>query len=95
MARRLKTDWRVPYRLEVLKGGAIVEAQDVSCKDHYTFGRTPGCDFVLEHPSASRLHAVSGDSVCVTVKKGAKLACSLLYRGSMICFFVQSAFVFM
>jgi len=48
----------VPYRLEVLKGGAIVEAQDVSCKDHYTFGRTPGCDFVLEHPSASRLHAV-------------------------------------
>ncbi|KAF5836383.1 SMAD/FHA domain-containing protein [Dunaliella salina] len=48
----------VPYSLEVLKGGAIVEARDVNSKDHYTFGRTPGCDFVLEHPSASRLHAV-------------------------------------
>ncbi|EIE23013.1 SMAD/FHA domain-containing protein, partial [Coccomyxa subellipsoidea C-169] len=24
----------------------------------FTFGRSPGCDFLLEHPSASRLHAV-------------------------------------
>lgn len=45
--------------MEVLKCGAIVEARDVCVKDHFTFGRTTGCDFVLEHPSASRLHAVS------------------------------------
>ncbi len=25
---------------------------------HYTFGRAPDCDVVLEHPSSSRLHAV-------------------------------------
>jgi len=57
---------RVPYRLEVLKGGAIVDSKDVSLKDHHTFGRTPGCDFILEHPSASRLHAVSNSGVaCV------------------------------
>lgn len=27
-------------------------------KDHYIFGRSPTADFVLEHPSASRLHFV-------------------------------------
>lgn len=32
--------------------------QDVCEKDHYTFGRTSANDFVLEHPSSSRLHAV-------------------------------------
>lgn len=50
---------RIPYSLEVLKNGTIVETHDVSAKGHYTFGRTPACDFTLEHPSTSRLHAVS------------------------------------
>ena len=49
---------RVPYSVEVLKGGSIVETRNVAEKGHYTFGRTPVCDFILEHPSASRLHAV-------------------------------------
>ena len=46
------------YTLEVMKNGQIVETREVSSSDSFTFGRTPGSDFVLEHPSASRLHAV-------------------------------------
>ena len=49
---------RVGYTLEVLKGGVVLEARGVAAKGHYTFGRHPGADFVLEHPTASRLHAV-------------------------------------
>lgn len=41
-----------------MKNGQIMETRDVSGRDSFTFGRTPGSDFVLEHPSASRLHAV-------------------------------------
>ena len=41
-----------------MKGGQITEARPTAEKDHYTFGRSPACDFLLEHPSASRLHAV-------------------------------------
>jgi pSer/pThr/pTyr-binding forkhead associated (FHA) protein len=48
----------VPYQVEVLKSGAVLGTQELGSKGHYVFGRTPGCDFVLEHPSASRLHAV-------------------------------------
>jgi hypothetical protein len=49
---------RLAYYLEVMKGGQIMETRPTAEKDHYTFGRSPGCDFLLEHPSASRLHAV-------------------------------------
>ena len=48
----------VEYTLEVLRGGSLLHATPVAERDHYTFGRTPDCDVVVEHPSASRLHAV-------------------------------------
>ncbi|GFR41935.1 hypothetical protein Agub_g2728, partial [Astrephomene gubernaculifera] len=48
----------VGYTLEVLKNGTIVETRSISSQPYYTFGRNPAADFVLEHPSASRLHAV-------------------------------------
>lgn len=41
-----------------MKGGAILGKKELESKDHWTFGRHPRSDFVLEHPSASRLHAV-------------------------------------
>lgn len=49
---------RVAYTLETMKNGSIVETRDVSSRSHYIFGRTDACDFQLEHPSISRLHAV-------------------------------------
>jgi hypothetical protein len=52
---------RVEYALEVLKGGVIIEKHSIVEKDHYIFGRNPAAEFVLEHPSASRLHAVCGN----------------------------------
>lgn len=48
----------VEYTLEVLKGGAVIENRPLSGQPYHTFGRNPAADFVLEHPSASRLHAV-------------------------------------
>ncbi|KAG9448600.1 hypothetical protein H6P81_008565 [Aristolochia fimbriata] len=55
------------YSLEVLKDGLIVDQFDVSAKGAYMFGRVDLCDFVLEHPTISRFHAVlqfkgSGDA---------------------------------
>ena len=68
MSRALQTsassarDWlsccRLEYTLEVMKNGQIMENKAVHEKAHYTFGRSPGSDVVLEHPSSSRLHAV-------------------------------------
>ena len=49
---------RLEYTLEVMKNGQIMENKAVHEKAHYTFGRSPGSDVVLEHPSSSRLHAV-------------------------------------
>ena len=49
---------RLNYTLEVMKNGQIMETKEVSDKDHFTFGRSPASDVVLEHPSSSRLHAV-------------------------------------
>lgn len=46
------------YSIEVLKDGAIVEERPLGEKDHFTVGRLPTCDFPMEHPSLSRLHAV-------------------------------------
>ncbi|XP_050380025.1 uncharacterized protein LOC126797437 [Argentina anserina] len=56
-----------PFQLEVLKDGAIVDQFDVYEKGAYMFGRVDLCDFVLEHPTISRFHAVlqfntSGDA---------------------------------
>ncbi|KAF8062663.1 SLC4A1AP [Scenedesmus sp. PABB004] len=47
-----------PFGVEVLKSGVLVEARLLEGQPFYTFGRNPAADFLLEHPSASRLHAV-------------------------------------
>ncbi|KAL0922032.1 hypothetical protein M5K25_005991 [Dendrobium thyrsiflorum] len=47
-----------PFFLEVLKDGTIIEQLDVYEKGAYMFGRMDLCDFVLEHPTISRFHAV-------------------------------------
>lgn len=49
---------RIEYELEVMKGGQILERRAVSAKASYSFGRSPACDFPMEHPTLSRLHAV-------------------------------------
>ena len=62
------------FSLEVLKGGRVVDAIDLSAilsekmgkekekkseKNAFVaFGRHPSCDVVIEHPSSSRLHCV-------------------------------------
>ncbi|XP_047962461.1 kanadaptin [Salvia hispanica] len=54
--------WSAPpgheFFLEVLKDGAIIDRYDVNEKGAYMFGRVDICDFVLEHPTISRFHAV-------------------------------------
>ncbi|CAJ1835838.1 unnamed protein product [Sphenostylis stenocarpa] len=55
------------FYLEVLKDGSIIDKFDVCAKGAYMFGRLDLCDFVLEHPTISRFHAViqfkrSGDA---------------------------------
>ena len=45
-------------RLEVSKSGETVDELEVGEHPMYTFGRSLTCDFQLEHPSASRQHAV-------------------------------------
>uniref|UniRef100_A0A2P2KWR9 Smad nuclear interacting protein n=1 Tax=Rhizophora mucronata TaxID=61149 RepID=A0A2P2KWR9_RHIMU len=55
-------EWSGPplhqYYLEILKDGSIIDQLDVCEKGAYMFGRVDLCDFVLEHPSISRFHAV-------------------------------------
>jgi pSer/pThr/pTyr-binding forkhead associated (FHA) protein len=46
------------FSLEVLKAGTVAASQSLEGQPFCTFGRHPECDVVLEHPSASRLHAV-------------------------------------
>ncbi|XP_021736686.1 kanadaptin-like [Chenopodium quinoa] len=48
----------LPFFLEVLKDGAIIDHYDVTKKGAYMFGRIDLCDFILEHPTISRFHAV-------------------------------------
>ncbi|XLR21136.1 hypothetical protein S83_049048 [Arachis hypogaea] len=55
------------FCLEVLKDGTIIDKYDVHEKGAYMFGRLDLCDFILEHPTISRFHAVlqfkrSGDA---------------------------------
>ncbi|KAK9272689.1 hypothetical protein L1049_003066 [Liquidambar formosana] len=47
-----------PFSLEVLKDGSIIDQFDISEKGAYMFGRVDLCDFVLDHPTISRFHAV-------------------------------------
>ncbi|XP_039021080.1 kanadaptin-like isoform X1 [Hibiscus syriacus] len=46
------------FFLEMLKDGCIVDQFKVYEKGAYMFGRVDICDFVLEHPTISRFHAV-------------------------------------
>lgn len=49
---------RGSFNLETMKGGQILGSRELTEKSSYTFGRAAGSDWVLEHPSISRLHAV-------------------------------------
>jgi len=53
-----------PWRLEVMKGGMPMGEVELGGKTHLSLGRQGGgaCDVVLEHPSISRAHAVTGSS---------------------------------
>ncbi|KAM4124326.1 hypothetical protein ACB094_01G222400 [Castanea mollissima] len=46
------------FYLEVLKDGSIIDQFQVNEKGAYMFGRVDLCDFVLDHLSVSRFHAV-------------------------------------
>ena len=46
------------FSLEVLKAGTLAGSHSLEGQPFCTFGRHPGCDVVLDHPSSSRLHAV-------------------------------------
>lgn len=46
------------FGLEVLKSGTLLETRALTGQPFFTFGRSPTADVLLEHPSASRLHAV-------------------------------------
>ncbi|KAH7300942.1 hypothetical protein KP509_23G004800 [Ceratopteris richardii] len=47
-----------PFELEVIKDGAVIDTLKVSSKGAFMFGRSEQCDFMMEHPSISRFHAV-------------------------------------
>ncbi|KAK7273260.1 hypothetical protein RIF29_14309 [Crotalaria pallida] len=46
------------FYLEVLKDGSIIDKLNLHEKGAYMFGRLDLCDFMLEHPTISRFHAV-------------------------------------
>lgn len=45
------------FGLETLKNGALLEEKSLTGQPFFTFGRSPAADVLLEHPTASRLHA--------------------------------------
>ncbi|XP_072030192.1 kanadaptin-like [Amphiura filiformis] len=49
---------RLPYNLEVLKGGTILSKIPLNEKPYVVFGRLESCDVMLEHPSLSRYHMI-------------------------------------
>lgn len=46
------------YHLETLKNGVILSSLHLARQTWFVFGRLPGCDVSMEHPSVSRYHAV-------------------------------------
>jgi pSer/pThr/pTyr-binding forkhead associated (FHA) protein len=50
--------YRIEYGLEVIKSGTLIEERPITDTPYVTFGRSPTTDILLEHPTASRLHAV-------------------------------------
>lgn len=48
----------LPYALEILKNGSIVDTVPLNQRSYFVVGRLPVCDVSLEHPSISRYHAV-------------------------------------
>ncbi|XP_056446264.1 kanadaptin [Gadus chalcogrammus] len=48
----------IPYELEILKNGAILDTLPLTHSSYFVVGRLPVCDVSLEHPSISRYHAV-------------------------------------
>ena len=48
----------MPYALEILKNGTIVDKVPLTHSSFFVVGRLPVCDVSLEHPSISRYHAV-------------------------------------
>lgn len=48
----------LPYALEILKNGTIVDKVPLTHRSYFVVGRLPVCDVSLEHPSISRYHAV-------------------------------------
>lgn len=48
----------IPYALEILKNGTIVDKVPLTHSSYFVVGRLPVCDVSLEHPSISRYHAV-------------------------------------
>ncbi|XP_047467211.1 kanadaptin [Mugil cephalus] len=66
----------VPYALEILKNGAIVDTVPLTHRSYFVVGRLPVCDVSLEHPSISRYHAVvqyrgqAGEGACVGEERG-------------------------
>ena len=41
-----------------MKNGQIIDSLNLGAQSFFKFGRALTCDVVMEHPSASRLHAV-------------------------------------
>ncbi|KAK7904515.1 hypothetical protein WMY93_017122 [Mugilogobius chulae] len=66
----------IPYSIEILKNGAIVNTIPLKGKSFFVVGRLPVCDVSLEHPSISRYHAIiqyrgeSGETETVGEEKG-------------------------
>ena len=44
------------YNLEVMKNGVILDCIDLTVKAAHFFGRSPHCDFILNHPTISRYY---------------------------------------
>lgn len=66
----------IPYALEILKNGGIVDTIPLTDRSYFVVGRLPVCDVSLEHPSISRYHAViqyrpqSGEGEAVGEERG-------------------------
>ncbi|XP_033844195.1 kanadaptin isoform X2 [Periophthalmus magnuspinnatus] len=66
----------IPYSIEILKNGAILNTIPLKDKSFFVVGRLPICDVSLEHPSISRYHAIiqyrgeSGETGSVGEERG-------------------------